>query len=333
VRLGGAVQSRFASRRHAGLHAASSDAMRDAAILAQHCLCIGHSGVDVRTIRALIRHAAQPTDQYMTYAPRLELATKSRERWNHLGLSGNVTPIRCSARAILTLGDTRQAPIEVKDLRRRRWCLTWAARCALADTRRDPFRFDGLVLSILAMLGPSSRSSSSRKVAWRALQASPRWRHRSLALLVASFPFGAVIPGLAGASSHTVAPATVAGKLGVCPDAGCTSGVTVDFSRLRSTLPGARSVTLCVANRCVRESGLRSESIAVRWRDTPALKMGPYNVLVLVRDQKHRVLLRLHRRVTLKRIQPNGANCPPTCFAAALVLNAKHRQLDLITHL
>jgi hypothetical protein len=195
----------------------------------------------------------------------------------------------------------------------------------------------GIVQS--AMFGASSPAAFVTHAAWRVLRASLGERRRSLALLVASLSLGAFIPGLAGAFGHSrssvqpaAAPTKVAEKLAVCPDAGCTSGVTVGFSGLRSNLPGARSITLCVVHHCVRESALRSESvlIAVRWRDTPALGTGPYNVLVLVRNKKHKVLLRVHRRVILKRIQPNGANCPPTCFASALVLDAKHRRLDLV---
>lgn len=180
------------------------------------------------------------------------------------------------------------------------------------------------------MFGPSSRASSAGPVAWRTLRSNLRRRRRPLALIVASFSLGALIPGMASASSHIAARDKVVKKPHICSEVGCTSGVTVYFSKLQSTLPDARSVTLCVANRCVSESSPRSEFVVFRWRDTPTLNTKPLNVLVLVRDQKHGVLLSLHRRVILKRTRPNGAHCPPTCFDAALVLNAKHRQLDLI---
>jgi hypothetical protein len=76
---------------------------------------------------------------------------------------------------------------------------------------------------------------------------------------------------------------------------------------------------------------LLGELVAIRWHDIPKHGTGPYNVVVVVRNRNGKVILRGRRYVILKRVQPNGTNCPPTCFNRSLVLDARQRRLKVET--
>lgn len=99
-----------------------------------------------------------------------------------------------------------------------------------------------------------------------------------------------------------------------CTEVACRSGVYVDISRIEAALPEARTVTVCIEDRCrrsttgsdVAEIGERSQSSA-----------GPVRVRVVIRDRRGSVIKRLSREVELTRSQPNGPDCSPVCWLAA----------------
>jgi hypothetical protein len=116
----------------------------------------------------------------------------------------------------------------------------------------------------------------------------------------------------------------------VCPGPAYSSGVVVHLGHLHSTAPGARTVTLCLKGyRCVRRDASPGELIWIRWHG-PGHGAGPYEVSVVLRDRKHRMLLRARRRVTLEPVGPHDANCPPKGFVSELELNVRRRRLDLL---
>jgi hypothetical protein len=122
-------------------------------------------------------------------------------------------------------------------------------------------------------------------------------------------------PALVRAEDPTSAP---------CTTANCTSGVFVNLQNL-SQLRGASRVTICVDSRCRR---FRTPRVA-RFIDAN-LRTGRVSVKVVVYGRHGQVLLRLVKRVALRKSQPNGANCPPTCWSRRLKLDAEHRRLRVV---
>jgi len=135
---------------------------------------------------------------------------------------------------------------------------------------------------------------------------------------------------IAGLALVTVIVPSTDAQQRACTFVGCTSGVTVDVGKLRSSMPRARTVTLCVDNHCLRRSATVGESVGVSWIDAPRSGTGPYVVLIVLRDRNHRAVLRVRRTVKLIRSQPNGPECEPTCFYRRLNLDVRRRRLDLV---
>jgi hypothetical protein len=110
-----------------------------------------------------------------------------------------------------------------------------------------------------------------------------------------------------------------------CTLIGCFSGTTVsvDTATVGNSLPNARMVTVCLATKC-RSTPARKKTLLVR---DHALNDGTQPVQVVVRGRGGRVLIRTRKAIPLRKLRPNGPNCPPTCWYRALRLDAGAKHL------
>jgi hypothetical protein len=114
-----------------------------------------------------------------------------------------------------------------------------------------------------------------------------------------------------------------------CSAAGCESGVSVEFKRLERELPDASTIKVCVERGCGVTKGGMGEltgSLAMSVQD-PNEREVP--VSVRVRDDSGRELAQASTRVDLVKFQPNGPDCEPTCYSAALVYDAESGALTV----
>ena len=117
---------------------------------------------------------------------------------------------------------------------------------------------------------------------------------------------------------------------GVCSLVGCTSGIEVELESLRHALPQAAAVQLCAGAGCVSQSlrhGRLPPLMESAWRGAPRRPNASYTADLMVLDRHGRVLLHLRRAVRLTKFEPNGHACGPTCWSAALKLDAARGRL------
>ena len=98
-----------------------------------------------------------------------------------------------------------------------------------------------------------------------------------------------------------------------CTEIGCTSGLFLDVTPIAKTHPRARKATLCVARTC------RTFRLGPRraWQSvvSPGLEgADEVRVRLTVRGRRGKVIARSAVRAPVRRVQPNGEDCPPTCF-------------------
>jgi hypothetical protein len=101
----------------------------------------------------------------------------------------------------------------------------------------------------------------------------------------------------------------------VCTAIGCSSGVSLDVKKVPK---GATKLTFCVADRC-RRVGLDKKFPTRIGCDGGTSA----SVSVIARDAENRKVARLSRQVPLTMQQPNGPDCPPTCFVGHVRLDGK----------
>ena len=114
-----------------------------------------------------------------------------------------------------------------------------------------------------------------------------------------------------------------------CTLMGCSSGIGVRLDGLRRALPHATSARLCAGAGCVSGRLGRGETSIVRseWRGVPKRPHASYTADLTILDRHGRVLLHLRRAVELRKFEPNGHACGPTCWFAGLRLDAAQRRL------
>lgn len=112
----------------------------------------------------------------------------------------------------------------------------------------------------------------------------------------------------------------------VCTDIGCDSEIGVVIKRLP---PDARSVTVCKEEKCriSRVEGDRFQFSEIRCEPRP----GSASVRVAVRGEGGRPLAEATRTVALTESEPNGTDCPPTCWRAFLRYDGETNQLTRVT--
>lgn len=128
-----------------------------------------------------------------------------------------------------------------------------------------------------------------------------------------------------------------------CAQAGCDSQVTFIFPRFTAMLNRYASLTVeaCLDNRCAQgvlptgrcqgegdllvTSGLGCRSDAIIYHLAPsqedlAASSRHTATLTIVAQDKTILLLEEVERVSFTRVQPNGPDCPPTCYQADIRL-------------
>jgi hypothetical protein len=141
---------------------------------------------------------------------------------------------------------------------------------------------------------------------------------RHLALL------GAILVVLAGCGvtgdSTAKGPPPVA-----CTEIGCTSGVFLDVSPLHRKLPRAERVKVCLRRRCHTYALAKIDLVSFSVR---GLREGRrVGVRLVALDGRGAALLRRRVRAPVRKVRPNGPDCPPTCFQVAVRLDPKTLRL------
>lgn len=107
-----------------------------------------------------------------------------------------------------------------------------------------------------------------------------------------------------------------------CTAVGCTTGAQVDLSAL-PLQPGPKSsVTICVDSHCSTTRSPGSSALVDAGAEAPYNNERIVTVTITMTGPSGAVIAHSNVRAQLSRYQPNGANCPPTCFIARLRLTA-----------
>jgi hypothetical protein len=110
-----------------------------------------------------------------------------------------------------------------------------------------------------------------------------------------------------------------------CTLIGCSSGIGVALPGPGELPRRAVRVTVCMNDRCTSTRLTRTSGQLVRVEDPRLAGPGPVRVRVVLRDGRGRRVSRAERDVTLLRAAPNGPDCPPACWSAALEFGANGR--------
>lgn len=107
-----------------------------------------------------------------------------------------------------------------------------------------------------------------------------------------------------------------------CTAVGCTTGAQVDLSAL-PLQPGPKSsVTICVGSHCSTTRSQGRSALVGAGAEAPYNNQRIVIVTITMTGPSGAVLAHSSVRAQLSRYQPNGAECPPTCFVARLRLTA-----------
>jgi hypothetical protein len=120
-----------------------------------------------------------------------------------------------------------------------------------------------------------------------------------------------------------------AGQL-ACTLVGCHTGITINTNEVAKTVKGAAYVTLCIGGKCETERASRANLIGFDGSQLRGTVRGDgsYDVTLTVSDRRGAAILITSRNVRhLRKLQPNGAACGPTCYVASLELRAREHQL------
>jgi hypothetical protein len=106
-----------------------------------------------------------------------------------------------------------------------------------------------------------------------------------------------------------------------CTAVGCTTGAYVNLSAL-PLHPGPKSrVTVCVDQHCTTRSPASSPLVGAQ-ADAPYHDERVVTVTISMTGPDGEVLAHSSVQAQLHRTQPNGADCGPTCYYAALQLTS-----------
>ena len=138
---------------------------------------------------------------------------------------------------------------------------------------------------------------------------------RRLPALVAIGCLAVLAAGAATRAHGDTRPPPVA-----CTLIACGPGVYVKVERLPAQVLSAR---VCVAGRCGTAQRLTRGSGALGFVQARLPKRkrragASVKVTLVLLDRDGRVLSRSRIRAHVRRLRPNGPECPPTCFQAAL---------------
>jgi hypothetical protein len=124
---------------------------------------------------------------------------------------------------------------------------------------------------------------------------------------------GATDPGTAGKEAH------------VCTEIGCTSGLFLDIRAVQRKLPRAERVKVCLRERCRVYAVAKTDIVSLTVR---GLREGQRVAVRLVAfDRNGEALLRRRTHAPVRKLKPNGPDCPPTCFQVAVRLDPQTLRL------
>ena len=125
-----------------------------------------------------------------------------------------------------------------------------------------------------------------------------------------------LVPAGCGDEGDEAPPADGGGGRVICTEIGCSSGLYMDLGAISRGLPGAQRVRICVESAC-RTFPLGDAPIAeMRVAGLKDRARVPVRMTITGRDG--RILRRSAVVAPVRRTEPNGPECPPTCFQIAV---------------
>ncbi len=107
-----------------------------------------------------------------------------------------------------------------------------------------------------------------------------------------------------------------------CAKVGCTSGALVDLTAL-PLAPGRSSVvTICINNHCQTQ---RPSSVPLTFATAsmPTVNASKVTISLRMVGPDGSLIATDSTAATLQKLQPNGAQCGPTCYVAKVRLTAQ----------
>jgi hypothetical protein len=110
----------------------------------------------------------------------------------------------------------------------------------------------------------------------------------------------------------------------VCTLIGRGSTISVDVTQILSDEPSEVRVRVCVETTCNSVRRPDGRQLDVVFVDDPAIeRVGPVHVTLLIETGEGKPIFDDEANVALDRRQPNGPDCPPTYYSAALVADPR----------
>jgi hypothetical protein len=112
-----------------------------------------------------------------------------------------------------------------------------------------------------------------------------------------------------------------------CTEIGCDSGVFLDLAPLKRGLPAAERLKLCLRDKCNTYSLSRVDLVNL---SVKGLREGQrVSVRMVVYGDRGKVLRRSAVRAPVRKVQPNGPKCPPTCFQVPVRIDRETLRLEV----
>lgn len=112
-----------------------------------------------------------------------------------------------------------------------------------------------------------------------------------------------------------------------CSDVGCSSGIDAVVGDARRSFHRAASVEFCAGGECSYTRVSAANVVGADWATRKLDTRTVYAVDLFIRDRLGKVLLHARTHVRLHKLEPNGHGCEPTCWFAAVRLDAAHERL------
>ena len=119
--------------------------------------------------------------------------------------------------------------------------------------------------------------------------------------------------GVLAAVALAVSPAASGGEPQACTEIGCVNGITLLVAKAPA---GTKRLVMCVDDRCRRKP--LQKVVRMGCDEAESVRLA-----VVAKDGRNRRIGRYEATVPLTASQPNGPNCPPTCFFGTARLNGE----------
>jgi hypothetical protein len=137
----------------------------------------------------------------------------------------------------------------------------------------------------------------------------------------------AALIGCGGDEDSAARPPAAGPPRVACTEIGCDSGVFLDVSPVRRRLPDAERLKLCLRRKCRTYPLRRVDLVNLSVRGLREGQRVSVRMVVFGRDGE--VLRRSAVRAPVRKVQPNGPQCPPTCFQVGVRLDRKTLRLEV----